>query len=253
MPNSLAIPVFPFLLVLARVAGVFALVPMPGFRSAPEPVRAAFALAVTLALAPAWPRVANPAHAGQLALWIVAEAAFGLAIGIVVAMLLEAFSLAAQIFGLQAGYAYASTVDPNTQADSGVLLVVAQLAAGMLFFALGLDREVVRLLALSLERLPPGAYGLSRGAAETVVRLGDAMFGVALRLAFPVVALLLMADMALALTGKLNQHLQLLSLAFPVKMLCALAVLAAGAALFPRLLGQSAEVSFRALRQLIGT
>jgi flagellar biosynthesis protein FliR len=253
MPGSLAIPVFPFLLVLARVAGVFAFVPLPGFRTAPEPVRAAFVLAVTFALSPAWPRAADPAHAGQLVLWVVSEAAFGLAIGVVVAMLLEAFGLAAQIFGLQAGYAYASTVDPNTQADSGVLLVVAQLAAGLLFFALGLDREVVRLLALSLDRVPPGAYGLSRGAAEAVIRLGDTMFAVALRLAFPVVALLLMVDMALALTGKLNQHLQLLSLAFPVKMLCALAVLAAGVALFPRLMRHSAELSFRVLYQLIGT
>ena len=44
----------------------------------------------------------------------------------------------------------------------------------------------------------------------------------ALRLALPVVALLLMVDVALALLGRLNQQLQLLALAFPAKMLTAL-------------------------------
>ena len=52
------------------------------------------------------------------------------------------------------------------------------------------------------------------------------MFSVGLRLALPVVALLVMVDVALALLGRLNPQLQLLSLAFPVKMLTAL--LAAG-------------------------
>lgn len=252
MPGSVSLPVFGFLLALARVAGVFAFVPLPGIRSVAEPVRAVFALSVTVALASRWSSIPAPDGVGRLAVSAVAEAVIGLSIGLVVAMLLEAFGLAAQIFGLQAGYAYASTVDPTTQADSGVLMVFSQLAAGMLFFALGLDREVVRTLALSLDHIPPGGYVLTLVSAETVIRTGSAMFAVALRLAFPVVALLLMVDMALALTGKLNQHLQLLSLAFPAKMLAALVVLSSGMVLFPRLLKQSAEASWRVLHQILG-
>ncbi len=56
------------------------------------------------------------------------------------------------------------------------------------------------------------------------------------RLALPVVALLVMVDVALALMGRLNAQLQLLSLAFPAKMLTALLVLSWVAALFPRIL-----------------
>ena len=81
----------------------------------------------------------------------------GIAIGVSVAIALEAFTLAAQVLGLQAGYAYASTIDPNTEADSGILLVFAQLMSGMLFFAMGLDREILRLFAQSLEKVPAGA------------------------------------------------------------------------------------------------
>ena len=83
------------------------------------------------------------------------EAALGVGIGLAVAFATEAFSVGAQMMGLQAGYSFASTVDPNTQADSPVLVVFAQLAAGLLFFAMGLDREVLRIFARSLETRRP--------------------------------------------------------------------------------------------------
>jgi flagellar biosynthetic protein FliR len=242
-----------FLLVLARVGGALVFVPLPGFRSGPEPARAALALGFTLALSSRWPVVeAVAATPARLAAWVAAEAAVGIAIGVTVAMALEAFSLAAQVLGLQAGYAYASTVDPSTDADSGVLLVFAQLTAMMLFFAMGLDREVLRLFARSLETLPPGSWGFGRGAADAVVRLGAVMFSTGMRLAFPVVALLVLVDVALALAGRINQQLQLLSIAFPAKMLTALIVLSGVAALYPRILAEVFGKAGAVARGLMG-
>jgi len=171
---------------------------------------------------------------------------------VTVAIVLEAFTLAAQVLGLQAGYAYAQTIDPNTEADSGVLLVFAQLAAGMLFFALGLEREILRLFAQSLDRIPAGTYVLGVPAAEALTRLASGMFSVGVRLALPVVALLVLVDFALALLGRLNQQLQLLSLAFPAKMLTALVVLSWVMLLFPRILMQSSGQAWSAVRRMLG-
>jgi flagellar biosynthetic protein FliR len=256
MPDSLtlsAATLYGFLLVLARVAGALVFVPLPGIKGTPQPARAALALGFTLALFPGWPALsAASVTPATLIAWIAAEASLGIAIGISIAIVLEAFTLAAQILGLQAGYAYASTVDPNTEADSGVLLVFAQLAAGMLFFALGLDREMLRLFALSLDKIPAGAYVLGPSAAWSVIRLGAGLFSVGLRLALPVTALLLLVDVALALLGRLNSQLQLLSLAFPAKMLTALAVLSWMAVLFPRILMEFSGQAWTAMRRMLG-
>lgn len=256
MPANLTLSVgmlYGFLLVLARVGGALVFVPLPGVRGVLEPARAALAVGFTMALASRWPAVSGPqVGLGALLAWVAAEAALGLAIGVAVAIVLEAFVLAAQVLGLQAGYAYASTVDPNTEADSGVLLVFAQLLAGMLFFALGLDREVLRLFGDSLERIPPGSFTPGPHAAEALVRLGASLFTYGLRLAMPVVGLLVMVDVALALLGRLNSQLQLLTLAFPAKMLIALLVLSWVAALFPRIMIQLSGVSRGALRQVLG-
>ena len=128
---------------------------------------------------------------GRLLGWMAAEAAFGLTVGVAIAFLLEGVQMAAQMIGLQAGYSYASTVDPTTQADTTTLQLMAQLFAGSLFFAFGFDRQVIRILAQSLQSIPSGSYALTGTPVEAIVHLGAAIFATGLQLAFPVLALLL--------------------------------------------------------------
>ncbi len=244
---------YAFLLVLARVSGVLIFVPIPGVKGVPEPVRAAFVLAFTLALQSRWPQVdAVNVTPGKLVGWAAAEASLGMVIGVAIAVTLEAFTLAAQVLGLQAGYAYASTIDPNTEADSGILLVFAQLVAGLLFFSVGLDRRILRLFAESLDMVPAGSYAAGPVAAESLIRLASGLFSIGVRLALPVVALLVMVDVALALLGRLNSQLQLLSVAFPLKMLTALVILSWMAALYPRILLESSGRTWTAVHQALG-
>lgn len=236
MPADLQIStgtVLGFLLTLARIAGVFVLVPLPGLKNTFELPRIIIALAVTLSLFPQWPRVAPDTSPALLALWLMSEAALGTGIGLAVGFATEALTTGGQIMGLQAGYAYASTIDPSTQADSGILVVFSQLSAGLLFFALGLDREVLRIFARSLETCPPGSFTLTRPAAEHILSLGAMMFSTGLRLALPMVALLIMVDISLALLGRVNSQLQLLTVAFPIKMMVGLALLGWLTLLFP--------------------
>jgi flagellar biosynthetic protein FliR len=234
--------VFSFLLVLARVSGLIVFLPVPGFRAAPTTVRALLAVAVSIALFPDWPVLPTPAPSlSQLAAWAFLEAGFGLTAGLAVGFLTEGFQVAAQIIGLQAGYGYSLTVDPTSEADSGVLQVIMSLASGLLFFTLGLDRDLLRALAASLDKFPAGAWHTSAASVDGIVRLGAGMMMAGLRLALPVVATLLLIDVSLALLGRMQQQLQLLSLAFPVKMLAALALLAALSPAFPRSFSSSAE------------
>ncbi|MCU1272934.1 MAG: type secretion system inner rane protein [Bryobacterales bacterium] len=222
-------------MVLARVSGAFIFVPLPGVSAGPDIARAMLAVSFTLALFPRWPLVnLESPYIGALLVSLLAELALGLTIGVAVSVLSESFLLAGQIIGLQAGYAYASTVDPSTQADSGILVVFAQLTAGLLFFTLGLHREIIRAFARSLDAFPAGSFALTPAGTEQILRLASGMFSVGLRLAMPALALLLLVDLALALLGRLNAQLQLLVLAFPVKMMAAIALLATLAVLFPR-------------------
>ena len=230
---------------------MFVFVPLPGVTSVLSPARVILSLGIAIALFPEWPQVAATPSAGLFLLWVMVEAGLGVGIGLTVAFISESLAVGAQVMGLQAGYGFATTIDPNTQADSTVLVIFSQLAAGLLFFATGIDREVLRIFARSLETWPAGAFVLTRGAAGQVLAIGSTMFSTGLRLALPMIAILVMVDISLALLGRVNAQLQLLTIAFPVKMMIGLALLGWLALLLPALFRAGIGASFTAVRGLI--
>ncbi len=254
MPNELTFSLatlYSFLLVLARISAALIFVPIPGAKNTPDVPRIVFSVCVTIALIPSWPAPPDPnPGVGLLTGWLFSEAAFGLTVGLAVTFLSEAFVLAAQILGLQAGYSYASTIDPTNQTDIGVLQVMTQLMTGFLFFAFGLDRQIIRIFAHSLDVYPPGTFQINQPIVIAMQRLGANMFSTGLRLAMPIIALLMLFDLSLALLGRINAQLQLLSLAFPVKMLGALAALAGMATLLPAVFEKNAHQTFSMLTGL---
>lgn len=242
---------YSFAVALARVSGFLVFVPLPGLNAGPSVSRVVLALILTISLMPLWPPVEATAQFGDLTLWVAAEFMVGLVTGIGVAFLLEGFQVAGQAIGLQAGFSYASTVDPSTQADTAVLQTVLELFAGILFFATGLHLQLIRLLALGMDTLPTAGAVSKAFNAAAVIRLGSLMFSTGLRLAMPVIGSLLLLDLAFALLSKVHTQMQLLSLSFSAKMLAALALLSIMVGACPALLSASAKRTFEILFRLL--
>lgn len=242
-----------FLLVLARIAGIFIFLPLPGFKAGPDAAKVVLSLALTFALYSRWPTV-QPAPASMLQLtgWALMEAGIGLATGLAVAFMIETLLVAAQAISTQAGFSFASMIDPNTEADSTVLVQIAQLAAGLLFFALGLDRRLLSILSASLSAHPPGTFAMSQPSVEALVMLGSGVFNTGLRLVLPLMTLLFLIDLSIGLLGRVNSQLQMIAIAFPVKMLVSMGVLSFLLLLAPKLFLQSANSAFGALEKVLG-
>jgi flagellar biosynthetic protein FliR len=254
MPAEIAVPaawVGGFMLTLVRVSALVAMLPIPGFKAAPDLPRACFALGLTLALSARWPAVdLGSASVAQISVWMLTQAAVGLATGMVAAFALDILVLFAQIAGMQAGYSFASTFDPSTQADSGVLLVFAQLTAGLMFFALGFDREILRTLTISWDTTTAAPAVLTGEAARNLLRMGSGLFSSALRLALPVAAFLLIVDIALGIFGRLAAQLQIVTMAFPIKMALGLLLIGLAARHAPAMLARQFQEGAEILRMV---
>jgi flagellar biosynthetic protein FliR len=242
---------YSFMIVLARVSGFLLLVPLPGLNAGPNTSRVVLAVTLTACLLPLGPAIRSEPLMSDLVLWIAAEFAFGLVIGVGLAFLLEGFQVAGQAVGLQAGFSYASTVDPSTQADTAVLQTVLQLFTGILFFTLGLHLQLIRLLTIGLDVVPTAAAVSKAFSADAAMRLGSLMFGTGLRLAMPVMGAMILVDLAFALLSKVHSQLQLHSFSFAVKMLASLALFAMTLSLYPAVLGGAAAHTFEILRRLL--
>lgn len=247
-----------YALVFARVAGFLYFVPIPGLRQAAAPAKAFLCILLTLALAPSALVYADAAGllSGAASIWrlgslLLVESSFGLAGGLCVSLLVEALPLAAQILGFQAGYSYVNTVDPTSQVDASILNVTFGLFASLLFFAFNLHLRMIEALARSFESWPLGVFPFEQADIALFVQLGAAVFVTATRAALPIMAVLLLIDLTLGLLNQVNGRLQLLSLAFPAKIVAATALAVPLFLGLPALFADLAETVFAAIYKLL--
>jgi flagellar biosynthetic protein FliR len=227
------------------------LVPLPAFRDAMQMVRIVLVVGITLALLPVWPAVRlDPVSGTQFFMAVVAESACGLLLGLAVAFLNGTFQLAAQTISMQAGFSFASTFDPASQADTTVFQMLSQLLSALLFFSLGIHLQLLRLLARSFDVFSLDRTVITTASVKAVIEMGGMMFATGLRFGLPVVALLLLAEVAVALLNRLHAQLHLMILTFPAKTALSFAFLAAILVRWPSLYEQTARRVFEVLAQV---
>jgi flagellar biosynthetic protein FliR len=191
--------------------------PLFALRPVPALVKAGAALVLAYLLAPVVRLPEIPGEAGVFALVVAGEVLVGLALGYAATLALHAFRVAGQLVDLETGLAMASLLDPETGA--GVTLL------GEFFYLLGLlllllmdgHHGLLRALADSFELVPPGTAAWSGGLAAEIARRFAAMFALALRLAAPVMAVLVVSDVALALVSRTVPQLNVFMLGFALK------------------------------------
>lgn len=210
---------FGFLFALARISAVFAFMPLAVFPASPQSARIVLSLTLTLMLRGDWKAPAGvEASLSRVVAGVAGEMGLGLAIGVSLAIVIEIFKMAAQAISLPAGLGYASTIDPASGADSTVLLIVAELTAALLFFVSGADRLFIKALAESLRLAPPESFSLNRAWGPALIQFFGSIFSVGLRLAAPVIALLLLGDASLAVLSRTQPQLHVVHLTMPVKL-----------------------------------
>lgn len=245
-----------YVLLLARSSGFLVFLPLPGARRLPAAPKVVLAVMLAVLMVPRASGLSDPSLLeGAASPWILtgmiaSEAAFGIAIGSAVGLLLEALGLGAQILGFQAGYSYINMVDPTSQVDASVLNVILALLGSLLFFAFDLHIHLLGALFLSLDYWPLGSFLTKPADGLMVVQLGSAVFVTAVRLAFPIVAVLLLIDLTLGLLNQIHSRMQLLTLAFPAKIIAATALLYPVLLVAPTLFHDLAEQAYQVVTAL---
>lgn len=215
-------------LLLLRTAALCTAAPILGAKVVPARVRLAVAIALSFAV---WsgagaPAVAPPAGLLGLAAAAGSETATGLLAGLAARFTLDAALAAGHLAGLSAGIGFAALVDPLTGAESNAVSQTLFLTAQGSAVALGLHREAVAWLARSALAWPPGA---ARGLSDLALRAaGQAAVAAALavRLAFPVLAAVIVAHAIMAVASRMAPQLSLSNVGF------SFAILAGGLALW---------------------
>lgn len=215
-------------LLLLRTAGLLVTAPILSARVVP--LRARLGLAVLVAWA-VWngagaAGATPPTDMTALAAGAASETALGMLAGLAARFTLQAALAAGHLASLSMGLGYGALLDPASGAESNVLGELVHTAAQAGAVALGIHREAIAWLARSAVEFPPGAALSLRATALRVVweTTGSAALGA--RLAFPLLAAVLLGHVVMAGLSRSAPQLSLGTVGFSV------AVLAGGGALY---------------------
>ena len=219
-----------FGLALTRMLGVFFIAPVFGHKAIPLRVRLVLAIAMAWFVAPQLDT--SQFAAGSLGVWVVREATIGLALGFAATLVFSGFALMAELASIQGGLGAASVLDPSSGANSVVLTALVGSFALFVFLAVEAHHDLLRAPVLSFKRLPPGGSASLVPGFLGIAQLGQTIFEVAVRLAAPFTAVMLVTNLAIGMLGRAIPQLNLMSLQLPAQVGITLLLIAIGAAPF---------------------
>lgn len=222
-------------LVLVRPGVLIALSPALGGSYAPMMVRIGLIVLVGLALAPivAIPDAASAAGSVGLGMIVLRETLIGLALTFSVRIVIAGAELGGYLAGFQLGFSYASLVDPQSGARNGVMEALYANIALLVFLGVNGHHQMLQALAASYGALPVGGGIAAGDMASLVARTLGLIFIIGVRIAAPVVLVLIVVELALGLVTRAAPQLNLMVVGAPVRLLVGLFVLGATLAVVP--------------------
>ena len=204
---------------LTRILGLIAAAPLFGNSSVPVSVKVALGVMLAAIMAPAIPALpaADPmSMAGFLIL--LQELLIGLGMGFAMRVVFAAIEMAGEVSSLTMGLGFASFFDPMTRGRSSAVSQFLALIATMAFLAVNAHLLLLSALAESFISMPVSATPMSSGAPLELARWGGRIFSAGLQLSLPIVAALLITNVALGILTRAAPQLNIFGIGFPVSL-----------------------------------
>lgn len=205
------------LLASVRIIAWMAIVPPFSSRSVPAMAKVAISLGLALAVGPELGTDVSP-EAWELITITLTQVLVGAAMGFVTYLLFQAIATAGSLIDMFGGFAMAQGFDPLGMNMNTVFGKFHQMLATILLFVTGGHLLVVGGLLRTFDLLPLGAAPEVNGAADVFVTAFSLFFTTAVQIALPMIAVLFVADLALALLTKVAPQLNAINVMFPAKI-----------------------------------
>jgi flagellar biosynthetic protein FliR len=210
----------------ARVGGLVLVAPVFSAKSVPVMVRTGLVVLLAVLLEP----VAASSLTSIPALTpgaVASETLVGFALGLGAAILVGAADTAGEFLAMQIGLSGAAVLNPLSNEQGPALGMLMNMFAVALLLSLDAHLVMLDALAASVREVPVGVPLDLRAGLGAMVSTGAALFSLGLRFAAPVIAAVLLGNVALAVLGRAAPQLNILGVAFPVQIAIGLFTLAA--------------------------
>lgn len=202
---------------LSRILGLFATAPLFGNRTIPVRVKISLGILLSLIVAPivpALPAVDPMSLTGLLIL--MQQMVIGLAMGLAMRIVFAAIEMAGEIVGMTMGLGFATFFDPQSKGHSSAISQFMSLLMLMLFLAANFHLVLLSTLVDSFITMPIAADSFGASSFQLLASWGGRIFSAGVQLSLPIVAALLINNIALGVLTRASPQLNLFGIGFPI-------------------------------------
>ncbi|MGA3116622.1 MAG: flagellar biosynthetic protein FliR [Syntrophobacteraceae bacterium] len=212
--NELAI----LLSILLRISIILFMLPIFSTAGVPTAVKALIVLSFSIMLFPVIRQNIKPLELdmASLASVIIGELIYGILFALSMLLIISAFQLAGELIGFEMGFGFSQTADPQTGAKFTVLSVLTQLIATMIFLSINGHHIILKILVDSFKTIPVGSFALDSGMFTKMLLLSGMLFILAVKLAAPALAVLILTQIGFGLMSKFAPQINILAVSFPL-------------------------------------
>ncbi len=238
---------------LARILALFASAPIIGNPSLPVQIKIGLAMLITLLVAPLLPPPPDIDPASATGLLILAQQMLiGLAMGFAMQIVFHATEMAGEFIGLQMGLGFATLYDASIPGFIPVLGQFMGVIISLVFLAI--DGHLLLLSGLigSFDALPIAAQSATPGL-RSLVDWAGCIFSYALALSLPLMAALLITNLALGVLTRAAPQLNIFAVGFPLTILMGFLILALSFPYFRPVIEQLLHDGFESMLKVAGS
>lgn len=202
-----------------RILGLIAVAPLFSNRSIPRRLKLTLGLLLSAIVAPVIPAVPLVEPMSMTGMLILAQQfVIGLAMGFAMRIVFSAVEMAGEITGLTMGLGFATFFDPQSQGRSSAISQFLGLLAILLFLAADIHLMMLAALVESFTAMPISPSPMSGEGFYKLVIWGGHIFSAGTQLALPMIAALLITNMALGILTRAAPQLNLFAIGFPLTL-----------------------------------
>lgn len=206
-----------FILLFARVGGLFVFFPFFSHANIPEVIKATLALFMSFVLLPL-ATFNTPEINSFFILQILSEVLFGMIAGLIMTLIFTIVQMAGEQMAFTMGFTMASVMDPSTGASVPITSQILSLIALVVFLLFDGHHLCLLFISQSLDSIALGEFFLKENLMRYINVSMVNIFVIGFSMAFPVLAINLLADLIFGLLMKTMPQFNLLVVGYPMKI-----------------------------------
>jgi len=207
-----------FLYVLFRCIGFIVVTPVFGRREIPVQTKICMAFLLAILVYPMIDNTNIETNLSSVLNSVIRETTIGIAMGFTCLLMFSTLYVAGEMIDVQMGFSMVNVIDPQSNSQVPLMGNFFYILALLIFLTVNGHHILISALIRSYEILPIDAALFGQGFLRSLVQTFIQIFVLGIKIAFPVVSMILVVDIALGIIARAVPQMNVFIIGLPGKI-----------------------------------